>query len=100
MVAGDSIGIGCCEFRKLGTFVGPLVSRTIQSGLEHTLIAQSAGSTMNCKLLIVDCNDHLTVEPKRLAHFANSARALRYRFMPRRATVIAFSKSGSWRVSM
>jgi hypothetical protein len=62
-----------CEFCL---FVGPSVPRSVERRLEQTFITQASCAAVDRKLLVMDGNNDLSREPKRLAHLASSANAL------------------------
>jgi hypothetical protein len=57
-------------------FAGPPVLRSVERRLEQTFITQAACAAVDRKLLVVDGDNDLSREPKRLTHLASSANAL------------------------
>src|SRR5450631_2130788 len=76
MISRNAEGISRRQFGKIGLLVRPPVFWPIERGFEHAVIAQAARAAVDRELLVVNRNNHLAGEPKRLAHLASSAKAL------------------------
>ena len=72
MVSGNAEGIRRRQRSKVSFAIGEFVDGTAQRGFQHALVTNTVRSSEQRKLLGVEINQDLHVQPDRLVHFARA----------------------------
>ena len=72
MVSRNAEGIRCRKRRKVSFAIGEFVDGTAQRKFQHTLVTNAVRSSEQRKLLGVEIDQDLHVQPDRLVHFARA----------------------------